>query len=64
MEVKIKYALCDRCGTKIEKTRNKSRITVTPNYNVRAIHRTTIDLCETCTEQFYSHFMKNHWKQN
>lgn len=55
------YKLCDRCGARIHEHSNQSNITVSPNYNVREIHRTSVDLCETCTEQFFSHFMKNHW---
>ena len=59
-----KYVLCDRCGKRIAEPDNKSEVTVNANYNIRAIHRTSVDLCEKCTEQFYSHFMKNHWKNN
>lgn len=59
-----KYILCDRCGKRIEESENKSRVAVDANYNIRAIHRPSIDLCETCTEQFYLHFMKNHWKNS
>ena len=59
-----KYVLCDRCGKRITEPDNKSRVTVSANYNIQAIHRPSIDLCEKCTEQFYSHFMKNHWKNS
>lgn len=59
-----KYVVCDRCGKRIAEPDSKSEVTVNANYTIQAIHRTCIDLCEKCTEQFYSHFMKNHWKNN
>lgn len=60
--MKYKYVLCDRCGERIAELDNKSEVTVNANYNIHVIHRTSVDLCEKCTEQFYTHFMKNHWK--
>ena len=58
----MKYIKCDRCGTNIAQLSNKSEVTINSNYEIRAIHKTSVDLCEKCTEQFFSHFMKNHWK--
>ena len=58
----MKYIKCDRCGTSIAELSNKSEVTINPNYQVKAIHKSSVDLCEKCTEQFFSHFMKNHWK--
>lgn len=56
------YIKCDRCGAQIYSLENQSNITVMANYEVPVPNaRTSIDLCETCTKQFYSHFMKNHY---
>ena len=57
------YIKCDRCGAQIHQLDNQSDITVMANFEVPIVNaRTSIDLCETCTKQFYSHFMKNHYK--
>ena len=58
------YKKCDRCGTKIVELQNQTRINIVPNYNIEnAVVRSNVDLCETCTRQFFNHFMKNHWKE-
>ena len=59
------YKKCDRCGTKIVELQHQTRINIIPNYNIEnAVARSNVDLCETCTRQFFNHFMKNHWKEN
>ena len=58
----MKYSTCDRCGTKIEALDNQSDITVIANFDVPVGNfRVTVDLCEKCTKQFYTHFMNNHY---
>lgn len=48
----------DRCGAQIPRLANRSEVSVSSNFQVA---KSTVDLCETCTKQFFSHFMKNHW---
>lgn len=58
----MKYVKCDRCGTKIEALDNQSDITIIANFDIPVGNfRTTVDLCEKCTKQFYTHFMNNHY---
>ena len=58
------YIKCDRCGAQIHPLDNQSDITVMANFEVPVANaRTSLDLCETCTKQFYAHFMKNHWNE-
>lgn len=58
----MKIIKCDRCGTKIEALANQSDITVKANFDIPVGNfRATVDLCEKCTRQFYTHFMNNHY---
>ena len=49
---------CDRCGAQLPRLANHSEVSISSNFLVA---KSTVDLCETCTRQFFSHFMKNHW---
>lgn len=56
----MKLFKCDRCGRTIGQNDQKSEVSVNPNWSVpESNFRTTMDLCEICTRQFFSHFMKN-----
>ena len=49
---------CDRCGALLPRLANRSEVSINSNFQAT---KSTVDLCETCTKQFFSHFMKNHW---
>ena len=51
---------CDRCGAQLPKLANRSEVSINSNFQVTE-SKSKVDLCETCTKQFFSHFMKNHW---
>lgn len=56
------YIKCDRCGAQIHPLDNHLTITVMKNFEVPVANaKSLIDLCETCSKQFYTHFMKNHY---
>ena len=58
----MKYIKCDRCGAQINPLDNQSDITVISNFEIIASNvKTSVDLCERCTKQFYTHFMNNHY---
>lgn len=51
---------CDRCGAQVPKLANRSVVSVDSTFCIYGC-KNKVDLCETCTKQFFSHFMKNHW---
>lgn len=58
----MKYIKCDRCGTELHITDNQADIKVTVNYLVPVNNfKNTVDLCEKCIKQFFTHFMNNHY---
>ena len=58
----MKYIKCDRCGQHIGNFDGSCEIEITTNFEVNVNNfSSTIDLCKRCTEQFFTHFMNNHY---